>query len=188
MLNGATPLFVAAVASGLAHRLPPRTQLVGLLVGFVGVVLIALPSLGEGGSSVFGVGLILVALSCYGVALNVAVPLQRRHGSLPVIARAQLVALVVTAPFGVAALPASSFAWHSFLAVLALGALGTGAAFALATTNAGRLGSTRASVTTYIIPVVSLLLGVLLRDEPVAAIAVVGSAIALAGAYLTNRR
>jgi len=187
MLNGATPLFVAAVASWIAGHLPPRTQIVGLLVGFGGVVLIALPSLGAGSSSALGVALILLALCCYGVSLNLAVPLQRRYGSLPVIVRAQAVALVLTAPLGVAALPGSTFQWHSALAVLALGVLGTGAAFALAATNVGRLGSTRASVTTYLIPVVSLALGVALRSEAVAALAVVGSVIALAGAYLTNR-
>ena len=50
-------------------------------------------------------------------------------------------------------LPESSFSWHSALAVVALGVLGTGAAYVLAAANVGRLGSTRASVSTYLIPV-----------------------------------
>jgi drug/metabolite transporter (DMT)-like permease len=187
MLNGATPLFVAAVASLIAHRLPPRAQRHGLVVGFAGVVLIALPTLGEGSSSWLGVAMILAALMSYGVALNLAVPLQQRHGAVPVIWRAQVVALVLTAPFGVAAVPGSSFAWGSLLAVVTLGALGTGVAYAVAATLAGRVGSTRASVTTYLIPVVSLALGVALRDETVALLAVAGCAVALLGAYLTNR-
>ena len=53
--------------------------------------------------------------------------------------------------------------------------------------NAGRLGSTRASVSVYIVPVVSLLLGALVRHEAVAVLAVVGCGIAISGAYLTNR-
>lgn len=187
MLNGATPLFVAVVAGVLARRPPPRAQTIGLVVGFGGVVLIAVPTLGEGSSSAVGVALIIGALACYGVALNLAVPLQRHYGALPVIWRAQAVALVLTAPMGVLSLPGSRFAWHSAAAVLALGALGTGAAYAIAATNAGRLGSTRASVTTYIIPVVSVILGVALRDESVTALALVGCGVALAGAYLTNR-
>jgi drug/metabolite transporter (DMT)-like permease len=65
--------------------------------------------------------------------------------------------------------------------------LGTGAAYVLTATNVGRLGSTRASVTTYVIPVVALVLGVALRDEDVAVLATVGSIVALLGAYLTNR-
>lgn len=187
MLNGATPLFVAAVASLIARRPPPRSQIVGIAVGLVGVVLIAVPTLGEGSSSTVGVMLIVAALACYGVALNVAVPLQRRYGALPVIWQSQVVALVLTAPMGILSLPGSNLAWHSAASVLALGALGTGAAYALAATNAGRLGSTRASVTTYVIPVVSVMLGVAFRGESVMVIALAGCGVALLGAYLTNR-
>jgi drug/metabolite transporter (DMT)-like permease len=187
MLNGATPLFVATVATVIARRPPPHRQILGLLVGFAGIVLIALPTLGEGSSSAFGVALVFLALGCYGLSLNIAAPMQRRHGALPVVLHSQAVAIVLTAPFGIASIGESSFAWHSALAVLALGGLGTGVAYALAARNAGRLGSTRASVTTYLIPGVSLLLGLVLRDEKVAALAVAGSAIALVGAYLTNR-
>ncbi len=49
---------------------------------------------------------------------------------------------------------------------------------------AGRLGPTRASATTFLIPVVALLLGVLVRGERVPAIAIAGGALCLAGAYL----
>jgi drug/metabolite transporter (DMT)-like permease len=187
MLNGATPLFVATVATMIARRPPPGRQLVGLLVGFAGVVVIALPSLDKGSSSALGVAMIFGALACYGVALNVARPLLLRYGTLPVLCRAQAVALVLTAPFGVAVVPQSSFSWHSALAVVALGVLGTGAAYVLAGANVSRLGSTRASVSTYLIPVVALALGVVLRGEEVAALAIIGSLVALLGAYLTNR-
>src|SRR5262249_16603272 len=45
MLNGATPLFAAVVASALARRAPTRRVVVGLVVGFAGAVLIAFPGL-----------------------------------------------------------------------------------------------------------------------------------------------
>ncbi|HYB94487.1 MAG TPA: DMT family transporter, partial [Vicinamibacterales bacterium] len=64
MLNGATPLFVAAVASVIAHRLPSRGTMAGLIIGFGGAVIMALPALG-GSSSAVGVGLICAALVSY---------------------------------------------------------------------------------------------------------------------------
>ena len=79
------------------------------------------------------------------------------------------------------------FAWGPFLAMIGLGVLGTALAFVVMANNAGRLGSTRASVTVYLVPVVSLLLGALVRHESVAVLAVVGCGIAVFGAYLTNR-
>lgn len=100
MLNGATPLFVATVASLMHKSFPHRNQLLGLLVGFCGVLLIAIPTANNNSSSKFGVALIMCALCCYGIALNLAVPLQKKHGALPVIVRAQAVALILTAPLG----------------------------------------------------------------------------------------
>src|SRR5205814_632612 len=68
MLNGATALFAAAVASLLARRLPARGVLVGLAVGFTGAVLIAWPGVAApdpGDGQAFGVLLIVLALTSY---------------------------------------------------------------------------------------------------------------------------
>ncbi len=72
MLNGATPLFAAFIATLMLGKLPPRQQLVGLAVGFAGVLLIGLASVGEESSSLGGIVLILIALCSYGVAYNIA--------------------------------------------------------------------------------------------------------------------
>jgi len=186
MLNGANPIFTAVVAAVIVKAVPPARQQLGLLIGLVGIVLIALPSWSEGGSSASGVLMILAALSCYGVALNLAGPLQRRLGSLPVIVRSLSVAFVLTSPLGIIGIADSEFAWGSAIAVALLGAFGTGLAFVLMASNAGNFGSTRASSTTYLIPAVALALGLLFRGESVDALAIVGSAIALSGAYLVN--
>jgi drug/metabolite transporter (DMT)-like permease len=187
MLNGATALFTAAVAAFLARRLPSRGIVAGLAVGLTGAVLVAWPSLGEGRSSVDGVLLILAALVSYGFALNLARPLQMRHGALPVIWRAQGVGLVLTAPLGVPDLRAAHFTAGPLLALLALGALGTGVAYVLTAIAAGRMGATRASATTFLIPAVALVLGVLVRGEKVAMLSVVGGAVCVAGAWLIRR-
>jgi drug/metabolite transporter (DMT)-like permease len=187
MINGAVPLFTAAIASVLLWRLPGRYQRMGLLVGMVGIVLIGLPSLDDGASSVVGVLLILTALVSYGLAFNVAVPLQQRYGALPVLWRAQLVALVLTLPLGLIGLGDSEFEWQALGAVILLGVGGTGLAYLAAMTLAGRVGSTRSSVSVYISPPVALTLGVLLRNEVVAAISVVGAVVVLLGAWLASR-
>ena len=134
-----------------------------------------------------GIGLIFVALVFYGVSLNLAVPMQQKYGGLPVLWRAQMVAFVLVTPFVVPSIDEVQFAWGPFLAVVALGVFGTALAFVVMASNAGRLGSTRASVSVYLVPVVSLLLGALVRHETVALLAIVGCAIAVLGAYLTNR-
>ncbi len=188
MLNGATPIFVTTVAAAMARQLPHRTRLLGLALGVAGVVLIALPTADEGGNSLGGIAMIFAALVFYGFALNVAVPLQQRYGSLPVLWRTQAVALVLTAPFAVPELGDVHLAWKPVLAMVGLGVLGTALAYVAMADNAGRLGSSRASASVYLIPVVSLLLGALVRNEAVAVLSVVGCAVTLVGAWLAGRR
>ncbi|MEK7411545.1 MAG: DMT family transporter, partial [Actinomycetota bacterium] len=184
---GATPLFVALVAVAIARRLPPRGQVLGLAVGLLGIFCIALPTINEGASSTFGTVLVLGALTLYGVALNLAAPLQREFGALPVLWRAQLVAVILLAPMGLYSLGNSDFAWRPFAAVIALGAFGTALAHYAIATLAGRIGSTRASASLYLMPVVSLFLGVVLRGENVAILAIIGSAVAVLGAWILGR-
>ena len=187
MLNGALPLFSALVASILLRRAPARVQLVGLTVGFAGVVLVSLPSMQGGSKTALGASLVLLAMASYGLATNLVVPLQQRYGTLPVIWRAQVVAIVLTAPYGLFGVSGSDFEWVPVLSVVALGALGTGIAFLAAGTLIGRVGATRGSILAYLIPVVAVVLGAVVRDETVEALAVGGMVLVLAGAWITSR-
>jgi len=188
MLNGAVPLFGAAWAVLLLRRPLARTQTLGLAVGFAGVIAISWPQVQGSRATTLGAGLVVLAVVCYGLAVNVAVPLQQRYGALPVLLRAQLVALVLLVPFGLWSLPGSRLGWGPVLAMLPLGVLGTGLAFVLMTTLVGRVGGPRGAVATYFIPVVAIALGVIFLGERVAPAALLGTALVLAGAWLTSRR
>ncbi len=188
MLNGANPLFVVIVASFLARRRPSRQVLTGLAVGMAGAVLIALPGLDDGRSSVTGIALVLLALASYGIALNLARPLQQSYGGLPVILRALGVALVLTAPLGVPDLLRAEWTPRAALAMFALGAFGTALAQVMMAKAAGLFGASTASGTTFLMPVVALALGVVVRGEQVSMVSVTGSAVCLAGAWLISRK
>lgn len=188
MLNGAMPLFAGTLAALMLRRLPRGPHLVGLLVGFAGVVAISLPTIGEGSSEAVGVALVLVATLCYGFAVNIAAPIQQRYGSVPLMAKMLGLAALWTAPFAAFEAGASRFAWGPFLAISAAGVIGTGIAFVIMATLVGRVGSTRASFITYLIPVVALALGVVFRDDEVTFLALVGVALVIIGAFLASRR
>jgi len=187
MLNGAMPLFATTVACVIARRLPSPPLVAGLFVGLAGAFLIAWPSLGAGGNSKGGVLMIVAALASYGVAINLARPLQQRNGALPVVWRALAVALVLTAPLGIPALLNARWSLRALLAMVALGSLGTAVANVVMAIAAGRIGATRASATTFLIPIVALTLGVAIRAEQVATLSLVGGVVCLAGAWLIRR-
>ena len=188
MINAAVPITTAVWSTVLLRRLPGPRQLAGIAVGFVGVLAIFLPELRGSSATALGALLVGLAVVLYGLSANLAVPLQQRHGALPVLWRAQLVALVIVAPFGVWQLPASSWSWSSALAMVPLGVLGTGLAFVFMTILVGRVGGPRGSIAIYFTPIVALVLGVAVLGEDVAPIALVGTLLVLLGAWITSRR
>lgn len=187
LLNGATPIFAATVAAVLLRERARGPLLIGLIVGFSGIALISLPSIGDGSNQAAGVFMVLAATVCYGFAINLAAPLHRKYGSLPLMARMLGLATVWTTPFGLWNIGDASWELGPLVAVLVLGVFGTGIAFAIMGTLVGRVGSTRASFITYLIPVVALALGVAFRDDTVAPIAVVGIALVISGAFLASQ-
>lgn len=188
MLNGAMPIFAAIISTLLLRKLPHGAVLIGLILGFVGVATISLSSGAEGSSETLGVLLALLATACYGLAVNIAAPITQQYGALAVNARMLAYATIWTAPLGVAGLLQSTFAWGSLVALAALGAVGTGLAFVIMGSLVSRVGSTRSSFITYMLPVIALVLGVLFRDDRVTVISLIGVILVIGGALLAARR
>ena len=187
LLNGATPIFAATVAAVLLRQRARGPLLMGIVIGFVGIVLISLPSIDDGASEARGVFLVLAATISYGFAINLAAPLQQRYGSLPLMTRMLALATLWTLPYGLWDIGDADWQMGPLMAVLALGVFGTGIAFAIMGSLVGRVGSTRASFITYLIPVVSLALGVTFRNDTVAPLALVGIVFVIGGALLASR-
>ncbi|MFV2000077.1 MAG: DMT family transporter [Acidimicrobiia bacterium] len=188
MLNGAVPIAAALWATVLLRRLPGWRQMLGIGIGFVGVLAISAPELVGSTATALGTALVVGAIVLYGLSTNLAVPLQQKYGALPVLFRAELAALVVVVPFGLIQIPGSTWAWPSALAMVPLGVLGTGAAFVLMGTLVGKVGGPRGSVAIYFVPIVAIVLGVIIRGDSIQPIAIAGAALVLLGAWITSRK
>ena len=188
MLIGLVPIFAAVFAAIFLRSMPRRIQAAGIGIGFVGVVGIGLPALGDSSSSVFGVGLVAVATVLLGLSINLSVPLQHRYGGPAVMVRTLGIASVATLPFALAGLSRSTWDVSSAAAVSVLGVLGTGVAFVLMAQFVGRVGPTRSGVAIYLNTIVSIVLGVVFLAETVVAAQLVGTILLLTGAWLTSRK
>ncbi|GGK33238.1 transporter [Pilimelia terevasa] len=191
--NATTPL-VALPLAVLVYRTERLTarRLVGMVLGFAGVLLVLGVWRGVGGSALVGQLLCFGAAVCYGVIIGY----QRRYltgvpgGSVAVPAGNLITAtvlLAVVAPFVAGPPPApGDLSLPVVASVLALGALGTGLAFVLhfrVITVAG--ASTGASVT-YLLPVVATLLGVLVLGEHIDWNQPVGGVVVLLGVAISQ--
>lgn len=187
MLTSGAPLMSLAIASLMLRSLPRRTQAVGITLGFIGITFMTLPSLKGVDAAPLGVALVLIAVVGYGVSSNLLVPLQQRYGGPAVTLWALAISSVVLAPFGLATIGESEFALSAVFAVAILGIVGTGIARSLSATLAGRAGGPRMTTTTYLVPIVAIVLGVVFRDETIEPIAFLGVAVVLIGAWIASR-
>jgi drug/metabolite transporter (DMT)-like permease len=188
LLNGATPIFTGLVAALFFNRTPRGPQRLGLAIGFLGIALVGTGSSAEGGTAIVGVLMVLTATLCYGFATNLAGTVQRKYGSVTVMAQMLALGTLWTTPFGLYGLARSDFAWGSATAIAVLGLVGTGLAFTFMASLVGRVGGPRASFITYLIPVVSLFLGAVFLSESVVPLALVGVVLVLGGAVLASRK
>lgn len=188
LLNGATPVFAGLVSALLYKVVPKGLQLTGIVVGFIGVLLISLGSAGDGSSEVWGVLMVLAATLCYGFAINLSAPLQRKYGAVVTMSGVLGLATFEVLPFGLWTITDNEWKVGPILAVVFLGAVGTGLAYWIMAALVGRVGPVRASFITYLIPVVSLILGVTIRNDEVRVLALIGAVLTIGGALLASRR
>jgi drug/metabolite transporter (DMT)-like permease len=191
VLNASTPLFTAVIAALFLKDRLKALQVVGLLLGFVGVAVAAGFGAGDlGDSSLTGSLAAVVAGLCYAIAF---VYMRRNLTSIePTVAAAgQLVlATMLLLPFAATTSVTSGLhlTVRRALAIGALGVFGTGVAYILNYRLLREIGATRASVVTYIIPVVAVAVGVVVLGEPFEWPLVWGGALILGGLVLLRER
>ena len=188
MITGATPIVTLVLAVAIGTRNLRRVHVVGLLLGFVGIVMMSAPNLTGDGASMLGITYVFLAVLSYSITSIVLGPLQRKYGGMAVIRTAQTVALVSMTPFGAFSIGGIEFSWRAFGAMAILGILGTGVARTTFANLIGRAGPARAQVVGYLVPVTAVILGVSVLSESISSLEIAGLAVVLAGAFLSTRR
>ena len=187
ILNSASPLFAATLAWLWLGERMTTARMVGLVVGFAGVVWIGWDKADfKPGGSAWAIGSCLVAAMSYAIAPSLT---KRRLGGvapLAVAAGSQLAAAVVLAVPAALTWPAATPPAIDWLAAALLALLCTGIAYILYFRLIANAGPTNAVSVTFLIPPFAILWGgVFLGEVPSAAI-VAGCAIIFVGTALTT--
>ena len=190
--NATTPLMTLLVVLTLIREEQPDGRSVaGLAGGFAGVTLLLGPWQGLGGDELLGHAACLAGAACYGLGL----PYTRRHlsgrpESGVALAGGQLLCatamLALVAPL--AGAPTLGLDGGEVASLLVLGILGSGVAYVLTHAIVRAAGATTFSTVTYLIPVVSTALGVLVLSEPLGWNEPAGAAVVLAAMWWSSRR
>jgi drug/metabolite transporter (DMT)-like permease len=190
--NATTPLWVLIISlAAFGEERPTAARVAGLATGFAGVALLLGPWRGFGGGQVLGNVCCAGAALCYGFGF----PYTRRYlaartESGVVLSAAQLLcATAMLAAFvPLARAPTTHIGLDGAGSLLALGALGSGVAFAINYAIVRARGAGTASIVAYLIPVFSTILGVAVLSETLHWNQPVGTVVLLAGVAISQRR
>ena len=191
ILNSTTTLWTAVLIYWvMPTERPSFVNYIGVLVGFAGVVVLVYPEIAAHGISGDVLGALAVVLASLSYAVNALYQRRKmREVSIFEISLGQLAASVLIAiPLAAPSLPSIHFHVLSIVAVIALGAIGTGVAYTLYYYVMNTLGAVRAAGVTYLVPVTAVFWGALLLHESVSASVIAGMVVILAGILLVNLR
>ncbi|MFJ9630304.1 DMT family transporter [Streptomyces sp. NPDC101175] len=183
------PILIALLGSRLLGDAMPPRLLAGMAVSFAGAVTVGLSMSGDGGSSVLGVVLCLLAAVAYAGGVVAQKPALGRASALQVTTFGCLVGAVLCLPFtgqlvGQAAdAPVSATLNMVYLGVFPTALAFTTWAYALARTTASRMGAT-----TYAVPALVVLMSWLALGEVPGPLTLAGGALCLAGVAVSRSR
>jgi drug/metabolite transporter (DMT)-like permease len=185
LLIAIVPLIAAVIVTKLGHDRLDGRRIAGLVIGFAGVA--ALVGLDIHFSDLPAVG--ALALVALGYATGPII-IDRKLADVPplgVVTASLILATVLYAPFAPLLWP-SQAPWAAVASVAGLGIICTATAFMLFFALIAEVGPARATVITYINPVVAIILGVLLLNEPLTLGMAIGFPLVIAGSILGTAR
>jgi drug/metabolite transporter (DMT)-like permease len=183
--NGSMPIFVVLLA--IRFRESERAtgaRLFGVLLGLVGVAVLAGVDPEGGWAGVAGTMAVVAASLSYAVGTLYTQGLLQDVRNDVLAAASIAWGALVLGPLGVAQAPAELPSLGAIASVLALALLGTVAGQLIYFRMIYAYGSARASLVVYLLPVTALFYGALLLDEPITVSALIGLVLILTGTAL----
>jgi len=192
IINAVTPLMtLLAIMVAFREEKPKSFQVLGLMLGFVGVLTVLGVWQGLGENPLSAVLALLLAVTCYGFSF----PYSRKF-VLPRKLKPEAMAAVQVSTGAITLLPfylmdgiaKDEYRPGPVLAMIALGVFGSGFAYIWNFKIMEAVGSAIASTVTYVTPVVAVIVGIIFLGEKVAWYEPVGAAIVLLGAAIGQQR
>jgi drug/metabolite transporter (DMT)-like permease len=192
ILNAVTPLMtLIAILIVNRQEKPKLFQIIGLCIGFTGVLTVLGAWQGLGKNPLWAILVLLAAVSCYGISF----PYTRRFvmpyklKSESVVATQLTLAATTLLPFYlIDGIAKDEYRLGPVLGMFALGIFGSGFAYIWNFKVMELAGSAIASSVTYLTPVVAVIVGVIFLNEKVTWYEPVGALIVLLGAAIAQER
>lgn len=192
IINAVTPLMtLMAILLVNREEKPKVTQILGLLLGFIGVLVVLGAWNGLGDNPWWAVGILLLAVTCYGFSF----PYTRRF-VLPIGLRTEaivsqqliLASFTLLPLYLVDGIAKDEYRIGPVFSMIALGVFGSGFAYLWNFKVMQIAGSAIASSVTYLTPVVAVIVGIIFLGEKITWNEPVGALVVLLGAAIAQER
>jgi len=192
IMNAVTPLMtVLAILLINREEKPEFHQLLGLLLGFLGVLIVLGAWAGLGDNPLWAILILLFAVACYGVTFpytrRFVMPLKIK--SEAIVATQLICAASTLLPiYLISGVSVTAFPVTPVISMVALGVFGSGFAYLWNFKIMQLAGSAIASSVTYLTPLVAVIVGVIFLSEKVTWNEPVGALVVLLGAAIAQER
>ncbi|MBP0016110.1 MAG: DMT family transporter [Cyanobacteria bacterium SBLK] len=186
ILNATAPLFGTAIAMFWLKEKFSSSRLLGLLLGFIGVVVLVGWQFSTTPTFLASVAAGLTAALMYAIAAPYIKQKLSEVNSLTIATGSQLGAAIVLLPLLPFTIPQKFPQPTIVLAILALAVFSTAFAYILYFRLIHHVGSTRALTVAYLIPVFAMLWGAIVLSEPITLAMILGCGCVLLGTAIAN--
>ncbi len=192
IINAVTPLMTLLAILLVNREEKPRSgQIVGLLIGFVGVLIVLGAWNGLGDNPWWAIAILLLAVTCYGFSFpytrRFVIPLGLRTEAI--VSQQLILASFTLLPlYLVDGIAKDEYRLAPVLSMIALGVFGSGFAYLWNFKVMQIAGSAIASSVTYLTPVVAVIVGIIFLNEGITWNEPVGALVVLLGAAIAQER
>lgn len=191
VLNASVPMMSGFIASTFFNDKLSKKQILGLIIGIIGVVILMSENLFSGQSSDLSAALLPMGyalLGCVGYATgaNITKNYLQELSPIPITAGSIIIASMVMLPIGLYEFPyGKSISLQAWGSVICIGVFSTAIALIFMNQLIKNIGPMRATSITLVIPIFAIIFGYILLGEALDTFAIVGSVVILFGTYLS---
>jgi len=189
LLVATVPIWSSILASFNGDKTVWHSKrLGGMLIGFVGVLLVVGIESVRSNQNPLAIGMILLASLCYATAVATVTINIPQIDPIAINGLAMATTAIFYLPFALFALPHHAPSAKVIASQLTLGLFPTALAFILFFQLLKEVGPARASLVTYLNTAFAVLLGVLILGEPLTLGLIIGLPLVLIGSYFAGRK
>ena len=189
LLVASVPIWATIFASIRGNKTVwHHKRLFGIVVGFIGLVAVVGIESIKGSADPLSIFMVLLASIGYSYAVMMVQSALPHVSGIAINALAMLMTAIFYLPWAIVQWPTHQISDGAIRAIVGLGVLSTGAAFAAFFTLASIIGVARGSLVTYLNTACAVLLGVIILNEPLTVGIVLGLPLVLIGSYFASRK